>query len=82
MITLSKHRSRNANAQTPAHWQHVNLIDDFGDYRLTTGIFDSLIGELTCKAVGIPRAQGLTLFEALEYGEKLEKWLQRQDKKK
>lgn len=81
-MTLPKNRSRNADTKTPAHWQHVNIVEDFDDYKLTSGIFDSFIGELTCKAAKIPKAEGLTLQEALEYGGRLEAWLSKQEKKK
>lgn len=75
-------RSRQSVPETPAQWRHVNIVEDFGDYRLTTGITDSLIGRQTCAAAKIPKAQELTLPEALEFGAKLETWLGLQEKRK
>ena len=77
---LSKNRSRNADAQTPSDWRHVNLVEDFDGWRLTVGLTDSFVGFQTCAAAKIPKASELTFAEAIDYGMKLERWLQSQEK--
>lgn len=81
-------RSKQAISQTPAGWKHVNIIEQppggrsVITFKLTTGVFDSLIGWQTCKAAGIEKSDGLKFSEALTAGAILEKWLEKQNPQK